>query len=137
MKSLYIDIDGVILSKNKGQGPLGLSLKENACDFIIWATQNFNCFWLTGWSVNGDKTMIKQALLPFLPKEAKHIKYAIWKDLKTEGIDLTNDQWIWIDDQLLRNEQKILSEVNMIKNFILVDTNDKSVDSMVEKIKNG
>ncbi|MEK7072577.1 MAG: hypothetical protein AAB969_03335, partial [Patescibacteria group bacterium] len=40
MKNLYLDIDGVLLTKH---GDMALHL----VDFLNFATNNFDCYWLT------------------------------------------------------------------------------------------
>lgn len=135
MKRLYIDIDGVILSHIRGDGPMGFVLKDKSDDFIIWATDNFDCYWLTAWSTNGQQKMIKSFLLPHLPKQAKKIKYSVWSDLKTEGIDMTDDQWIWIDDNLLKSEQQKLKETGMLNNFIKINAQNMSMDSTIIELE--
>ena len=131
---LFIDIDGVLLSTQPG-GPLGMAFKEHVDEFIIWATANFDCYWLTGWAPNGHMRIISDKLLPHLPPEAKYIKVAMWNNLKTEGLPQDSNNWIWIDDNLLRNEREQLEKMGCLRNFILVDRLEPSLRHVKSKIE--
>jgi len=137
MFKLFIDVDGVILipRQGSGSGPLQMSLKEHVDEFIIWATSEFDCYWLTGWAPNGHMKMINDRLLPHLPPEASNIKVAIWSDLKTEAISNGDRNWIWIDDNLLKNERAYLESINCLRNFILIDPQEPSLRYAKGKIE--
>ena len=131
---LFIDVDGVLVSTQPGSGPMGLAFKEHVDEFIIWATANFDCYWLTGWAPNGYMKMLNDKLLPHLPPEAQNIKMAMWNDLKTEGLP-QDKNWIWIDDNLLPNEREQLKTIGCLRNFILVDRQEPSLRHVKSKIE--
>lgn len=133
---LYLDVEGVLITPQPGSGPFGLARKEHLDEFIIWATANFNCYWLTGWAPSGHMNLLNDKLIPHLPPEAKKIKVSIWNDLKTEGLPYKNNDWIWIDDNLLKNEQKYLESIGCLRNFILVDPQEPSLRHVQSKIEN-
>lgn len=131
---LFIDVDGVLLNSRPGNGPLRMSLKENVDEFIIWATSEFDCYWLTGWAPNGRMKIINDNLIPHLPPEASNIKVAMWSNLKTEALP-DNKDWIWIDDNLLKNERAQLESAECLKNFILIDPQEPSLRYAKGKIE--
>ena len=122
--NLYLDIDGVLVipRPGNGNGPFEMSLKEYVDEFIIWATSEFDCYWLTGWLPE----TINSKLLPCLPPEASQIKIASFRDVKTEALS-KNGNWIWIDDNLLKNERDYLRSINCLRNFILIDPQEPSM----------
>lgn len=130
---LMIDVDGVILYHRPGDGPIGMSLKEHVDEFFKWATANFDCYWLTGWAPNGNRTLIDKMLLQHLPDEAKTINVANWNDLKTEAI--TDGDFRWIDDELLKAEREYLENNGWFDNFILVDPTEPSLKHVMQRIK--
>lgn len=131
---LFLDIDGVLLTAQPGNGPMGLALKEHVDEFLIWATSYFDCYWLTGWAPGGYMGMINDKLLPHLPPEAQHISIGLWNDIKTEGLP-QDKNWIWIDDNLLRNERERLEEIGCLRNFILVDKLEPSLRHVKSRIE--
>lgn len=131
---LFLDVDGVLITPQSGSGPFGFALKEHLDEFIIWAVANFDCYWLTGWAPNGHMGLLNDKLIPHLPPEAKQIKIAIWNDLKTEGVP-KGTNWIWIDDNLLRNERQQLELTGCLRNFILVDPQEPSLRHVKSKIE--
>jgi hypothetical protein len=134
---LYIDIDGVILNNNKSGtiGPFDSNIKVGVNEFIDFVTKNFDCYWLTAWSINGEQSAIKEYIIPYLPRSARSIKFAKWVNLKTEGIDLSNYDWLWIDDQLLRAEYEILVSNGMINNYIKSEHNDPSIYNVMKELQ--
>ena len=132
---LFIDINGVLLSSRPGHGPFQLALKENLDEFIIWATSEFDCYWLTGLAPNGHMKIINDVILPYFPPEASNIKVAIWSDLKTEAISKNDKNWICIDDNLLKNERAYLEYIGCLHNFILIDPQEPSLRYAKGKIE--
>jgi len=114
---MYIDMDGVMVSLNKLPYP---QLVPDAMDFIAWAVKHFKCKWLTCW---GEEEIHKQ--FPQLPK----IEYADWSRKlsshgdKVTGIDLS-EQWVWLDDDKMSNEQAVLEEKGQQYRFVHIDGQD-------------
>ena len=130
---LYIDIDGVIIAPVAGDGPFGLAMKEYVDEFIEWATDSFDCCWLSCWAVHGNMHLIEEKLLPWLPPEAKTIKAAKWGYLKTEALE--GRDWIWIDDNLLPKEKEFLEERKLLDHYIHVDPIEPSLRLVMGRIK--
>lgn len=116
MKNLYLDIDGVILTK-KGVAA------EHVTEFLRYVTINFNCYWLTT-HCDGNATMAFLYLVGKLPPEAvsvlEKIKPTRWKLWKPEGIDFSKD-FFWLDDYAFEGDRKILEEHQALDKLITVD----------------
>lgn len=116
MKNLYIDIDGVIVSR--GEAAAGV------VEFFIFATENFDCYWLST-HCDGDSEPVVRYLASRLPQEAvpyiERIKPTKWGSLsKTQGIDFSKP-FYWLDDNFFEAEKKILEEKGALESFIHVN----------------
>ncbi len=114
--NLYFDIDGVLLTRHK-QVPKG------ARELLDYATQNFNCFWLTTHCRTGANRALEY-LSEFyqeddLLKVAK-ILPTDWDDSKTEGLDWESD-FLWLDDFVFKFEQIELEKRNRLDSLVLVN----------------
>lgn len=119
--NIYLDIDGVLLTKECKQMP---HLK----DFIntLFSIPNSEIFWLTTHCKENrtDKVfthignVIDEEIINLLHK----VKPTKWDTLKTEAIDFTN-KFIWFDDNILEIEKKILSRNNALSSWIKVESN--------------
>lgn len=116
MKTLYLDIDGVLLTK---QGIPALHLVE----FLKFATNQFDCYWLTT-HCDGDATTAFLYLVGKIPSEAvqflEKIKPTKWKLWKPEGIDFSQD-FIWLDDCAFEGDKKMLNDHQALEKLITVD----------------
>ena len=114
--NLYIDIDGVLLTKNGDPAPC---VKE----FLIEATTNHTSYWLTT-HCKGDAIHAVSHLKRKLPEELwgyiEKIKSTNWDVLKTDGIDFTQD-FRWFDDAPMMAEVKLLEEKGVVDKLIVVD----------------
>lgn len=119
-KNLYIDIDGVILTR-------GGMPAQHLDEFLKYILRNFTVMWLTS-RCNGDAKYTIDYLSKFLQAETlsllKKVKPTNFTLDKTEAIDF-NSNFFWLDDDLFDTEKKILNkhkkfeswiEVNLIKN---------------------
>lgn len=120
MKNLYLDIDGVLLTKHGEPAP-------HLVDFLNFATTNFDCHWLTTHCKGNSETAllyladkVPPVAIPLLEK----IKPTNWKLWKTEGIDFTKD-FFWIDDYAFEAEKTILEEKERSDNLVTVDLKSK------------
>ena len=116
MKNLYIDIDGVLLDKG--------SAAEGLVEFLRFATENFDCYWLTT-HCDGDVTPVFLYLVGKVPTEAlpyiEKIKPTKWGSLsKTDGIDFTKP-FYWLDDNLFATEKQVLEERDCLTSYIHFD----------------
>jgi len=131
MKYLYLDIDGVILTKKGNQSA------NHLLDFLKFVTSNYNCYWLTT-HCHGDvkmtveylKLRISEETYPYLEK-IKPTKWDLWK---TEGIDFSKD-FLWLDDYAFDGEKKILKEHQVLEKLVIVDLKSNP-DQLLDFMKN-
>lgn len=116
MKKLYLDIDGVLLTKDG-------SPAAHIVEFLEFATSNFECYWLTT-HCDGDATTVFLYLVGKLPGEAipflEKIRPTKWKLWKSEAIDFSGN-FIWLDDCAFEGDKKILTDHQALEKLITVD----------------
>ena len=118
-KNVYIDIDGVILTK----GVLAAAHLEK---FLTYILKNYSVFWLSPRCRGNSKNIIRY-LSRLLPTETvnmlKKIKPTDFSIDKTEAIDF-NQSFFWLDNEIFESEKTTLIkrgkfdswiEVNLIK----------------------
>lgn len=104
--NIYLDIDGVILTKDGKQMP-GLR------NFLTQVFQNHegHVYWLTTHCKNGTTERVFQHLGTELDSDLldllKSVKPTKWMDLKTEGIDFSQE-FRWYDDNIFEAEKIVL-----------------------------
>jgi len=127
---MYIDIDGVLLSKKQ------VKLVENAKSLIEFAIMNFDCYWLTT-HCKGDCKNVWGYLSKYFDKETmeliKQIKPTLWDTLKTEAIDFSTE-FFWLEDNPFQAELLILKEKNFLDRLITVNNNKKDELIRVKKL---
>lgn len=115
MKKLYLDIDGVLVSRGRAT--------EGVVGFLRYATENFYCYWLST-HCQGETKNVFLYLVRFLPKEAlQHIekfKPTRWGTLKTDAIDFSQP-FYWLDNNLLDAERVVLEHRQALASFIYID----------------
>ena len=127
---IYLDIDGVLLANE-------LSLSEGAADFIKYAADNFNVYWLTTHCMNGDpahaieyvQRAADESLRPYLER----FKPTTWGLAKTEAIDFSQP-FLWFDDDCYSGERIALKEHNAFDSWIEVDL-AKYPDQLTHEMK--
>jgi len=121
MKKLYLDIDGVLLTKRN------TSAADNSKEFIDFVIHHFDCYWLTTHCKGNSGTTI-QHLAKFFDEKTleklSKIKATNWTTLKTESIDFSSD-FFWIDDYAFEAEKNVLSANSSLSRLIIVDLNRK------------
>ena len=118
-KNVYIDIDGVILTK-------GVVPALHLDKFLKYVLGKYSVFWLTS-RCHGDSKYTLSYLSKFFPEETvnlfKQIKPTNFLVDKTEAIDF-NKRFFWLDNELFESEKTTLIkngkydswiEVNLIK----------------------
>ncbi|OGD92943.1 hypothetical protein A2697_05465 [Candidatus Curtissbacteria bacterium RIFCSPHIGHO2_01_FULL_41_44] len=120
LKNIYIDIDGVILTR--GGVPA-----QHLDKFLRYILNNYCVFWLTSRCCGDSKYTVKylsQFLLPEIVSLIERIKPTSFQVDKTEAIDFSK-RFFWLDDDLFASEKNTLREhsqfdswieVNLIKN---------------------
>lgn len=115
MKKLYLDIDGVLVAKGKSA--------QGLVEFLQFATENFDCYWLTT-HCYGDVSTVFLYLVSKVPDEAlpyiEKFKPTKWESWKTESIDFSSP-FLWLDDNLFDMERKALMEHDAFGSYISVD----------------
>lgn len=128
--NIYLDIDGVLLANES-------NLAEGAKEFIKYAADNFDVYWLTTHCMDGDPAhaveyiarVEQEDLRPWLIK----FKPTVWSLKKTEAIDFTKP-FFWYDDDCFSEERKVLRDNNALNSWIEVDLR-KYPDQMIHEIK--
>ena len=121
MTKLYLDIDGVLLTKRLTKPA------DNVAQFIEYLTENFECFWLTTHCKGTERTALqylKQFLEARVMEQLESVKPTMWTTMKTEALDLTSD-FYWLDDNPFQMEIEFLRLHEKLDRLILVDLNNK------------
>jgi len=116
MKNLYLDIDGVILTR---QGKPALHAEE----FIEFITTHFQVFWLTNHCKGNPKTAVQYLSKHFGSQTIEHlskIQPTVWDTLKTEAIDFQSD-FFWLEDQPFSSEIKVFELHSALPKLINID----------------
>lgn len=132
MKKLYLDMDGVLLTKKN------TTTAEYSEEFIDFVTDNFDCYWLTTHFKGSSNTAIEYISKYFdaiTIAKLLTIKPTNWTTLKTESIYFTSD-FVWIDDNPFLTEIHILIENSKFDNLIIIDLNKSDELKRVMKILN-
>lgn len=131
MKKLYLDIDGVLVSEGRAT--------EGMVEFLKFATENFDCYWLTT-HCHGDAKPVFLYLVSRVPAEAlpyiERIKPTTWGGWKTEAIDFSSP-FYWIDDNLFEPEKRALITHDALASFIPIDLvkNPRQLLAIKEQLK--
>lgn len=128
--NIYLDIDGVLLANES-------HLAEGAADFIKYAADYFEVYWLTTHCMDGNtdhaieyvQHATDENLRPWLEK----FKPVTWSIKKTEAIDFAKP-FLWFDDDCYTGEKIDLNEHNALDSWIEVDL-VKHPDQMVHELK--
>lgn len=117
---LYLDLDGVLIdTTGKTRYPTVVPVFD---DFINWAIERFNCFYLTAWPESHIHGGILKREMPKFPR-------IDWDQMgdkneernKVNGINLNND-FVWLDDDEITCEQKDLFKYGRINSFFHVNS---------------
>ena len=127
---IYLDIDGVILTKEGKQMPF---LKE----FLLYV---FNLagdevYWLSTHCKDGNTDRVIKHLEGKVEDDVlevlKIVKGTKWEDLKTEGIDL-NSEFLWFDNNIFESEYRVLEKLN--KDYCLIKVEGNLEELMEEDV---
>ena len=128
--NLYLDIDGVLLANEK-------NLAIGASEFIKYATDNFDVYWLTTHCMDATTAhaieYVQRAsgenLIPYLEK----FKPTKWSLAKTEAIDFSKP-FLWFDDDCYSGERLTLKEQSVFNSWIEIDL-AKYPDQLIHELK--
>lgn len=128
--NIYLDIDGVILANEE-------NLSIGAEEFIKYAVDNFDVYWLTTHCTDGDSTHAINYVMRAANEELRpHLEKFIpvsWTDSKTEAIDFSKP-FLWFDDDLYESERRDLVSNAAQDSWIQIDLN-KFPDQLMREIK--
>lgn len=136
---IYIDIDGVILRRTgriEFGGRTDFAVAPGAIEFLKWATENFNCYWLTSRSHDGSYAGIERAFrfaIPAnnLPEEIRAAIHAIrpaaWHKSKIEGIDQSRN-FYWVDDDADDASVAALEAAGLSSRLVAASTDERPDD---------
>ena len=127
---IYLDIDGVILANEE-------NLSIGAEEFIKYAVENFDVYWLTTHCTQSDATHAinyvmragNESLRPTLEK----LIPTSWSDNKTEAIDFSKP-FLWFDDDCYLAEKRDLEANNAFNSWVEVDLRNYP-DQLMREIK--
>lgn len=128
MRKLYVDIDGVLLTKRNPEKAESVEI------FIEFITKNFQCYWLTTHCKNDSQTALDYLAKYFdnsLVNQVKKFRPTNWDALKTDGIDIESD-FFWLDDAPLNYEVEYLKKINKSDRLIIVNLDNRNE---LERIK--
>ena len=128
--NIYLDIDGVLLANEE-------NLAIGAIDFIKYATDNFDVFWLTTHCMDGNTThaieYVQRASTDNLRPYLEKFKPTKWSLMKTEAIDF-NKPFLWFDDDCYSGERLELKKHDVFNSWIELDLS-KYPDQLTHEIK--
>ena len=115
-ENVYIDIDGVILTK-------GVVPALHLDKFLKYVLDKYSVFWLTS-RCHGDSKYTLSYLSKFFPEETvnlfKQIKPTNFQVDKTEAIDF-NKRFFWLDNEIFESEKTTLIKNGKYDSWIEVD----------------
>ena len=115
-ENIYIDIDGVILTRG-GQPALHLDR------FLKYVLSRYSVFWLTTrchGSTEYTVRYLSNFLLPESVEIIKKIKPTSFQIDKTEAIDF-GKSFFWLDNELFDSEKNTLRKKNKYDSWIEID----------------
>jgi hypothetical protein len=124
--NIYLDIDGVLLTKDRRPAP---HVKE----FLSYVLKNFpdSTYWLTT-HCKGDTTDTMRNIGHLFDSETlillRNVKPTKWEIAKTEGINLSKS-FLWFDDNIFSGERQTLTDHGLLDNWIEVNLS-KNTDQL-------
>lgn len=138
---LYLDIDGVFLLPTVSENyDRRWTLAGDAEEFLDWALDACDCFWLTARDMRGDRAEIERAfrtslqspsLPPFLINALRHIEPTRWSRTKVTGIDLES-YFYWIDDAPDQEAVDELTRQNLLIRLVTVEVGLPSSHELIK-----
>ena len=114
--NIYLDIDGVLLTKDGHPAPYSTDLLE-------YLATNHEVFWLTTHCRGGENHAPDYLYSKFPPEVKEYIDKIIptdWNTWKTDAIDFTQD-FRWLDDNIFQQERDELLKHNCLLKFIEIN----------------
>ena len=118
--NIYLDIDGVLLSRGWKPAPY-------VAEFLRAATERHDCYWLTTHCTDGNAQQTIEYLSKILSsdtlKYCNKIKPTTWSFQKTNAIDFSSP-FLWFDDAPMDYEKEILAQNGLSDSLVLVNLQD-------------
>lgn len=118
---LFIDVDAVLLGK-KNPSDVHQTLASGCEDFIDYALNNFECYWLTS-HCRGSTEPVLNYLQPYttpsLRSKLEQINATNYKTFKTEAL---HGDFLWIDDSPTAYEIDYLDKRDWLNRWLQVNT---------------
>lgn len=115
--SLYLDIDGVLLTPRHPAPPAGIE------PLLDVALSHFSCYWLTT-HCKGDAAPALRYLASYYSAawlaRLATVRPTTWDTLKTEGIDFTQP-FYWLDDAPFEAEKAVLRRAGCLSRLLEVN----------------
>lgn len=126
---IYLDIDGVLLANEE-------YLAEGAAEFIKFAADNFDVYWLTTHCMDGNPDhaieYLNRASDEDLRPWLKKFKPTVWSLAKTDAIDMSKS-FIWYDDDCFSGEKVALEQARKLDSWFKIDLREHP-DQMVKEL---
>jgi hypothetical protein len=116
--NIYLDIDGVLKSNTN----FAASYADEFLQLILKNWPN-STYWLSThcWKKQNSTRLVLDPVLKPKTKGLLHlIKPTVWRDLKVDAINF-KQPFLWYDDDLLPEEEKVLRHHNALECFRPVD----------------
>lgn len=125
-RPLFIDIDHCLVGKRQPRD-IETCIANGALEFLAFALEGFECFWLSTHSQPGKLAPILEYLNSHAADDereplldlASRIRPAGYRTLKTEAL---HGDFLWIDDQPLACEIEYLRDRGWFDRWIQIDT---------------
>lgn len=135
---LYLGVEGVLLHRTKRVkgARRGFEMAPYALQFLSWAANGFECFWLTGLNRDGGDHRIRRAFrialnMPALPSEFdilfECVRPTVWDTAMAEGIDLGSN-FYWIANDPDEDSLWVFERRGLRKRLILCSTRESPDD---------
>ena len=127
--NLYLDVDGVLLGCEGAAGH-EVVLARHAGEFMDFALQHFDCYWLTT-HCDGTEESVLRCLRPYCPgdflERLASVQPTQFRTLKTEAPE---GDFYWLEDSPLQAEIDWLKARGLLSRWIEVNTR-KRPDALI------
>ena len=135
---LYLGVEGVLLHRTaRGSGSRrGFVVPPYALEFLSWAIEGFECYWLTSLDQRGGDNRIRRAFRIALELPARTgdfdilfecVNPTVWDRCMAEAIDLDSD-FYWITKNPDQGSLAVLERRGLNERMILCSTDENSDD---------
>lgn len=128
-KRLYLGVEGFLIHRldKAGGSNRMFSMTTYGLDFLSWAVEEFDCYWMTKLDQYGGDHRIRRALALSLgyrklPIEFdplfEYVRPTYWENSMIEGIDCDSD-FVWITDDVDEGSRNVLEKRGLLDRLIL------------------